>query len=117
MSGQTTCEYDTLIISTLCAFLYEEKQPKKGLIMITITDLIDLSPSIVHEESTINFGILILAAVAEHLYPQGPSGNNKRNKLRRAASVLAEFKTELQFSPIPLLKSHHDDSITPQENN
>ncbi len=71
--------------------------------MKSLGDLTILSKDLQTEAQVIDFGVLILAAVAEHLSRQDDNTKRKPKALQRAAGVLSEFKTSLQFAPNPLL--------------
>ena len=71
--------------------------------MRTLTDLEKDLAGDTTEASPIDFAIEVLATVAEHLSRQDTKTKRKVASCRRGASVLAEFKTSLQFAPVPLL--------------
>lgn len=76
--------------------------------MLAIQDLIGRTTEITTEEDVLDFAVLICAATAEHLSRQDAKTKRKVNALKRAASVLSEFKVSLTFAPVPLLEQNRD---------
>jgi len=71
--------------------------------MYTMNDLIDLSAGVISEETVLDFACQTLAAVSQNYSAATPSGRRCLTIMRKAAYLLVQHKTNLQFAGIPLL--------------